>query len=315
MGDSHFSGMLHHLGGVPVGLGIPFGPDSRYFFVDPDNGNDDNNGTERIRAKASLAAAYALTRADKHDTVFFIGGDNADVPTAALDWANDFTHLIGLSGNIPGSGQRCRVEAQAANDVVNVVDFSCKGSVIRNMQFTNLSNADVDSGAGIVSGGRNAFHNVFFAGMGHATPAARAGSYSLTLTGSENFFERCTIGLDTIVRAAANAELVVAGGARNRFWDCDITSQSSTAGKFAVQVSDMDRWLEFKNVLFHNFSTNWAQSLTNAFNITEAATHYVILRGDCQFVGYAGIADTVTHIYGAGPAPNAGMFLSTQPTT
>lgn len=310
-----FQDMLYHMGGVPVGLGIPFGPDSRYFFVDPDNGNDDNNGRKSTQAKASLAAAYALTRADKHDAVFFIGTDSADVPTAALDWANDFTHLIGLSGNIPGSGQRCRVEAQAANDVTEVVDFSCKGSVIRNMQFTNLSNADVDSGSAIVSGDRNYLLNCFFAGMGHATPGARAGSYSLTLSGSENHFERCTIGLDTIQRAAANSELIVSGGARNRFWDCDFTSQSSTAGKFAVQIADMDRWIEFKDCLFHNFSTNWGQALTDAFNIDETATHYVILRGACQFVGYTGIADTVTHIYGSGPAPNAGMFLSTQPTT
>lgn len=310
-----FLDMLYHLGGIPVGLGIPYGPDSRYFWVDPDSGNNDNNGTKPSQAKASLAAAYALTRADKHDAVFFIGGDDADVPTATLAWANDFTHLVGLSGNIPGSGQRCRVEAQAGNDVTQVVTFSGKGCAIRNMQFTNLSDANVDSGSTIVSGGRNTFWNCFFAGMGHATPGARAGSYSLTLSGEENHFERCTIGLDTIVRAAANAELVVSGGARNRFWDCDFTSQSSTAGKFAVQISNMDRWIEFKDCLFHNFSTNWAQALTNAFNITEASTHYVILRGACQFVGYTGIADTVTHIYGAGAAPNAGMFLSTQPTT
>lgn len=310
-----FLDQLFHLGGVPVGIGIPFGPDSRYFFVDPDNGNNDSNGTKPSQAKASLAAAYALTRADKHDAVFFIGGDDADVPTTALAWANDFTHLIGLSGNIPGSGQRCRVEAQAGNDVTQVVTFSSKGCVIRNMQLTNLSDANVDSGSTVVSGDRNYFLNCFFAGMGHATPGARAGSYSLTLSGSENHFERCTIGLDTIVRAAANAELVVSGGARNRFWDCDFTSQSSTAGKFAVQISNMDRWIEFKDCLFHNFSTNWAQDLTNAFNVTASATHYIIMRGLCQFVGYTGIADTVTRIYGAGAAPNAGMFLSTQPTT
>lgn len=44
-----------------------------------------------------------------------------------------------------------------------------------------------------------------------------------------------------------------------------------------------------------------------------ATTHYVILRGACQFVGFTGVGDTVTRIYGAGPAPNSGMFLSTAP--
>lgn len=307
--------MLYHLGGVPVMSGIPFGGESQAFFVDPDNGSDGNDGMTPMAAKASLQAAYNLTTTDRHDVVFFIGLDSADSPSASITWSKDFTHLIGVSGNIPGSGQRCRVEASAANDLTPVITFSGKGCIIRNMQFMNLKDANTDSGSVIVSGDRNVFTNVFFAGMGHATPAARAGSYSLTLSGSENHFERCTIGLDTIDRAAANAELVVSGGARNRFWNCDFTSSSSTAGKFAVQVSNMDRWIEFKDCLFHNFSTNWAQALTNAFNITEAATHYVILRGACQFVGYTGIADVVTHIYGSGPASNAGMFLSTQPTT
>ena len=45
------------------------------------------------------------------------------------------------------------------------------------------------------------------------------------------------------------------------------------------------------------------------------ATHYVILE-DCQLVGVgSGWADTVTHIYGAGAAPNAGFGVSVNPTT
>ena len=310
---STFKGMLHHLGGVPVMAGIPFGPDSSYFFVDPDNGNDVNDGLTPATAVATLATAYAKTTADKHDVVFFIGTDSAVVPTATLTWANDFTHLIGLSGNLPGVGQRCRVEVQAANDATPVVTFSGKGCIIRNMQFTNLSDANVDSGSVVVSGQRNEFTNVMFAGMGHATPAARAGSYSLTVSGVENHFERCYIGLDTITRGGANADLVMSGS-KNRFWDCTIASQSDTAGHFAVKVSGAGT-NEWKDCLFHNMSVNWATSLTDAFNVTATSTHYIILRGQCQFVGYTGVADTVTHIYGAGAAPNAGMFLSTNPTT
>ena len=52
---------------------------------------------------------------------------------------------------------------------------------------------------------------------------------------------------------------------------------------------------------------------TAGTTINVATTHYVILRGACQFVGFTGVGDTVTRIYGAGPAPNSGMFLSTAP--
>lgn len=310
------SDMLYHMGGVPVLQGVPFGPDSQAFFVDPDNGSDSNDGTTPASAKASLAAAYALTVADKHDVVFFLGTDSSDAPTAAITWANDFTHLIGVGSPLPGVGIRNRVVGTAANDLAKLVTFSGTGCIVANMQFANFGDADSDQGAVDVSGNRNTFINCFFAGMGHATPAARAGSYSLKVTGAENHFERCAIGLDTITRAGANAELVIAdGAARCSFWDCRVMSFSDTAGKFAVSVSGLDRWVEFKDCLFQNFSTNWSQALTNAFSVTEAATHYIILRGACQFVGFTGIADTVTHIYGAGAAPNAGMFLSTQPTT
>lgn len=308
--------MLYHLGGVPVMGGlIPFGPSSKSFFVDPAKGSASNDGLTPQTAYASVATAYAQTTSGNNDVIFFIAGDTADTLAAALTWSNSYTHLIGLSAPVPGEGQRCRIIGGATTDLTSVITVSGSGCLFANLKIANETDADADSGALVVSGSRNVFHNVMIAGMLHATPGARAASYSLTLSGSENFFERCTIGADTITRAAANADLVVSGGARNRFWDCEITSQSDTAGHFAVAISDMDRFIEFKDCLFHNFSVNWAQALTDAFNITETTTYYVILRGNCQFVGYTGIANTVTHIYGAGAAPNAGMFLSTQPTT
>lgn len=293
--------------------GIPRGPLSQVYLVDPVNGDDDNDGLRWTKPLATVSAAYAKCTADQHDAVVMISGDTADTPSASITWSKDYTHLVGLSSNLPGVGQRCRIVGTAANDLTPIITFSGNGCVVRNIQFFNGKDADSDSGAVIVSGHRNEFVNCMFAGMGHATPAARAGSYSLTVSGVENHFERCYIGLDTITRGAANAELILSGS-KNSFWDCNFSSQSETAGKFAVTVSGAGT-NEWKDCLFHNMSVNWAQALDNAFNVTASATHYIILRGNCQFVGYTGIADTVTHVYGAGPVPNAGMFLSTNPTT
>ncbi|OHC44816.1 MAG: hypothetical protein A2211_10635 [Rhodanobacter sp. RIFOXYA1_FULL_67_6] len=95
-------------------------------------------------------------------------------------------------------------------------------------------------------------------------------------------------------------------------------SYSETAGKFLVKVdaaTDL-RDVQFEDCLFFNYSVNWATGITDAFNVTGGSTHFIILRGNCQFVGVGmGVANTVTHVYGAGAAPNAGMFISTQPTT
>jgi len=283
------------------------------FYVDPANGNNNNDGLTPETAVASVATAYAKTTTNKNDAVIMIGGPTGDTLSATLAWSNDYTHLIGTSSPLPGVGQRCRILGGATTDLTEVVTWSGDGCIVANIQFYNGADADANNDAVTVSGHRNAFLNCMFSGMAHATPAARAGSASLSVSGVENHFNNCYIGLDTITRAAANAELVMSGS-KNSFWDCTIASQSDTAGHFAVKVSGAgtNTW---KDCLFHNMSVNWATTLTDAFNVTASSTYYIILQGNCQFIGYTGVADVVTHVYGAGAAPNAGMYLSTNPTT
>ncbi len=295
--------------------GIPRGPNSNVYIVDPVNGSDSNAGTDFEHPLASVTAAYNKCVADQHDVVLFLSGDTANLLTTAITWSKDYTHLVGMSSDLHGVGQRCRITGGTATDLTVLVTFSGNGCIVRNIQFYNGTDADADSGAVTVSGSRNHFKNCFFAGMAHATPAARAASYSLTLSGSENLFEDCAIGLDTIVRGAgAPAELVVSGGARNTFRHCRFLSYSET-DKPLVKVTDMDRWLEFEDCVFQNFSVNWATSMTNAFNVSAASTHYIILRGLNYLIGVTGWADTVTHLYSAAPQSNAGFGVTVNPTT
>lgn len=285
-------------------LGIPQGPYSQWYFVDPVNGSDNNNGRSFRWPLKTVAAAYALCTADQHDAVIMLSGDTADNPAATLTWAKDYTHLVGLSTDLAGVGQRCRIVGTAALDLSPLFDLQSNGCVIRNIQFYNGKDANTDSLNVRVTGSRNHFKNVFFAGMAHATPAARAGSSSLALAGSENLFEDCAIGLDTIVRGAGGPpELLVYGGARNTFRRCRIFDYSETDHAL-VSITNMDRWIEFEDCIFHNFSVNWAVTMTNAFTVTAAATHQVIMRGNNQLVGITGWSDTLTHIYSTQPAPH-----------
>ncbi len=289
------------------------------FWVDPANGNDSNDGSAPDKAVALLATAYGRCTSGKHDVVLLLGSATANSPTAAITWAKNFTHLIGVTNPLPGMGQRCRVVNTAANDLATLFTLSAYGCIVRNVQFFDGKDKAEDGACVLVSGARNYFENVFVAGMGHATPAGRAGSYSLKVSGEENAFRDCTIGLDTINRTAANSELIVSAE-RNRFEHCDIRSYSETAGKFLVKIDNSGGDLRetiFDDCLFYNYTQNWATGITNAFSMpSSGSTHYVILRGNCQVVGVGtGWADTVTHIYGAGPAPNAGFGISTNPTT
>lgn len=308
-------------GGLAVGADFIGLAGGREFFCDPTHGSDANDGTQPNMAKATLKAAYDLTRDGYNDVVYFLGGATAYNPAVAFLWSNNYTHLIGVSNGLSGMGERCRIVNTAANSLTVLITFSGAGCLVKNMQFFDGKNTAADGACVLVSGARNHFVNCFFAGMGDATasgPFSRAGSYSLKVSGAENQFTDCVIGLDTIARTGANHELIVSG-ARNTFKKCELLSNSVTAGKFLVQIdSTADlREIIFEDCRFVNYSTNWATGITNAFDMSAvSSTVFVILQGNCIFVGVGlGVADTVTRIYGAGAAPNAGMYIATQPTT
>lgn len=292
------------------------------YFVDPTNGSDNNDGLTPESAKAKVASAYALTTANQNDVVLFIGGPTGDSVAAALTWSNSYTHLIGISGNLPGVGQRCRIVNPASVDADVLFTLSGNGCIIKNIQFFDGKDSAADGACVLVSGNRAHFENCFFAGMGDSTasgPFSRAGSYSCKVTGSENYFVNSTFGLDTIERTGNNAELIVTGG-RNRFEHCDFRCNSTAAGKFLVAIDNSGgdmRDTIFDSCLFFCYSTNWAAGINNAFDMPAGgATHYVILQGDCTLVGVSvGWADTVTRLYTAGAAPNAGAGVAVAVTT
>lgn len=291
------------------------------YYVDPTNGNNANDALSPATAVASVTQAYNLTTANQNDVVIFIGGPTAFNPSTAMTWSKNYTHLIGISTPLP-LGQRCRIVNTSTNDLAVLFTLSASGCIVKNVQFFDGKDNAADGACVLVSGNRNYFENVFVAGMGDATasgPFSRAGSYSLKVSGSENLFADCTVGLDTVARTAANSELIVSAE-RNRFVHCDFRSNSTTAGKFLVKIDNSGGDLRdtiFDDCLFFNYSTNWATGITDAFSMPAGGnTHYVILRGNCTLVGVGmGWADTVTRIYGSGPAPNAGFGVSTNPTT
>lgn len=288
------------------------------YFVDPSNGSDGNTGDDPRAPMKTVLAAYNRCIDAHHDAVVMIPAASGDTLTAALTWSKNFTHLIGLSNDLPGMGQRCRILGGSTTDLTQLVTFSGYGNIIRNIQFYNGADADVDNGAVIVSGNRNHFKNCLFVGMNHATPAARAGSYSLKVTGSEDYFEDCTIGYDSITRGAGEPpELWLATGcSKATFNHCRILTRSETATASPVKIdAEPLGYVEFDNCIFVNTSTNWATSLTDCFTITSAQTHYVALRGSCQLVGITGWADTPTRMYATMPQPHNTGGTNVAPTT
>lgn len=297
--------------------GVPTGPRSQVYIVDPVLGSDTSSGLDLVAPLKTISAALGKCVTNQNDVVLVVGGPTANLQTATLAWNKSYTHLVGMSAPLPGVGQRTRITVGAAADATSVVTFSGDGCVVKNIQLFNGSDADAIAAAGVVSGNRCYFENVFFAGMGHATPAAKATGYSLGLSGAENTFVRCSIGLGTIDRGAgANTELLMSGQCnRNKFIGCEFLSWSNTAAKALVRLdaTAVPYEVQFEDCLFHNFkSNNGATGTALNHAIEDAATpyHAVILRGNCQLIGCAAWADPVTYVLGCGPLPHANQGIS-----
>lgn len=302
----------------PEALGMPTARNAKVWFVDTVVGSDGASGHSPQRPLKTVAEAYDRCVDGRNDVVAMCGRAAADVQSQPLVWAKDFTHLVGLSADLPGTGQRCRIIGKADVDLAVVAKIEGSGCIFRNLQFYNGADKAEDSGAVIVSGARCEFTNVMFAGMGHATPAARAGAYSLKLDkAAECFFHNCHIGLDTIVRGAANAELVMAGPVlRNTFRGCRFVSASEEAGKVLVALTPSaggSAFNSFEDCLFYNQSGNWANTLTDAFKIVgNTGTYHIRLRG-CQLIGVTGWADDTARIYITDAQPHNTAGTSTTP--
>jgi hypothetical protein len=287
--------------------GIPRGPKSKVYCVDPVYGSDSNVGTNWKAPLKTLTAAEDKCVGDQHDTVLFLAGAPADAPTAMIAWDKSYTHLIGVGSELPGLGQRCRVVAAATVMHTPVITFSGNGCIVKNMQFGNEHATGDVCGVVGVTGQRNYFENVFFMVPFSAT----AGSYSLKITdGGENVFKRCTIGQHTCVRGAATYGLWIAQGSgvgypsRTKFIDCEFLSWSSVTTHVLVLL-DVDNNKEaftvfFENCLFDNFpgSGEAGGLLAEAINDNIVQHHQVIMRGENLCAGCSALGATLTYILG-----------------
>ena len=239
-----------------------------FYYVDPANGNNAWSGESPEEAVASIATAFGLCTANQHDVVVYISGSSGTNLTAALDWNKNYTHLIGICAP-SRAAKRARIfQLSTLTGASPLLTVSASGCIFKDFYIfqgvddnTSLINVSV-------TGGRNYFENVHFAGGGHVTQAVNGGA-SLKLDGAEEcLFVGCTIGVDTATAATGMSGILVDSEAtRNVFEDCYVTIKASNAGANWVEIADatsIDRYMIFKNCFFTNTS---ATTLTAGFAI------------------------------------------------
>ena len=297
---------LQQYGGSPVGMPYSWlrGPRGKTLFVSPYRtasstsgiGNDNNPGTFNKPMKTVLAA-YNKCIGDRGDVIYLMGASNAaaditDDLSATLTWAKNDVSLIGLCS--PGVvSQRARLNqlstATGLSPLINVTGNNCTFANFQVFQgvadATSLINVQV-------TGQRNFFDNVHFAGIGNATMSA-AGCASLNLEGgAENVFRHCVIGVDTITQDADGRNMTCDGNAsRNLFEDCLFQSFISATGAAHVEIIDttgIDRWLWFKRCLFVSESVNKTVDMAEVFAIPAGISQGKIILQDCYAMNDGG---------------------------
>jgi len=246
--------------------GIPAG--GRDIWLDPANGDDGDDGEFPDHAKKTLAAAEDRATANNHDVIWYRAGSSGHNLSALLTWDKNYTHFIGLAA--PSTvGTRARLfQLSTATGKSPLVNITATGCMFKNFYIFQGVN-DATSLINVqLSGGRNYFEGVHFAGGGHATNAVD-GCASLTIAGGdENKFKDCTLGVDTIDAATGVACLSYAASgatARNMFYDCKFTLAAGNGGAMFIESLgnlSSDRYQYFENCTFMNVAE--AQAIDSA---------------------------------------------------
>jgi hypothetical protein len=289
-------------------IGATYATQGKVYYVNPRQGNDSNAGTSpivdanQVRSRnsgplASLTAAYAKAVSGQNDVIVLQASGNSSSATTVrlsetLVWAKDNVHLVGWGAESKVS-QRARISIASgavAASITSLISVTGAANSFTNISlYHGMGTGTAATGPCVeVSGERNVFTDVHFAGMGDSSMVG-AGGCSLKLDGgAENVFKGCVFGLDTV--AAANlseGEIWFDGGAtRNWFEDCMIQRFISNTGYVAVTVEDstgIDRWQMFKRCTFYTDSTNRTIAQVAVMSIPAMSQGKIILQ-DSQYV-------------------------------
>jgi hypothetical protein len=274
----------------PSYLGMPVVGNK--YYLDPTNGKDSNSGLAEDDAFATLPTAYAALTANQHDVLYYIAGTSSISLSAAFTWAKSYTHFIGI-GAPSTIANRCRIfQTATATGLSPLITWSATGCICCNI-YTFQGVADATSlGCWSVTGGRNVFLDMHFAGGGHDTMAID-NCYSLFLNGAEeNRFINCTVGVDTIALGNGGNALRYDGSAlRNIFRNCRINVLIDNGGARLAELVDataVDRINWFYGCEFFSNSVNKATPMASAFEIpaSHTTTATIYLDPLCRGIGF-----------------------------
>lgn len=267
------------------------------FYVRPKNGSDGQDGRSPQTAFKTLAAALSAATANQNDVVYLMAESNTaanttDYQSTVLTWNKDGVHLIGVNdGSMMGQRARISNLSTATAIVDGLFVVQANNCYIANLEIFQGQGGTNPSGASIamvVSGQRNVIDNCQISGIGHLE-LDDATSCSLAVSGSENLFTHCYIGLDTVLRTTATAEVRITDGTNNTFEDCVINSYTATTTFKSIiyTVGSAHKLSIFKNCLLVAEQNRTGTVAPTGAVLTAANTAGNIIFHGCGIYGYA----------------------------
>lgn len=257
------------------------------YYLDADNGSDSAGGTSWEDAFKTLAVAEDACTTNNYDMIVVApAGTSATAETATITW--DKNHITVIGAAAPTMiGQRSRISWDT-DEVDPCINITGHGNRFINMKWsTTQASNDVLVN---MTGDRNYFNNVHFAGICNADTGDDSSARNLVLTGShENTFDGCMIGEDTAARSTTNANLDFAGASKNTFNNCMFLMNADNVG--AVHVvstgsTGASGWNRFHECIFYTKWTNAADKITAVFNLSaQTQTCDVLMTGNNMMVG------------------------------
>jgi hypothetical protein len=265
-----------------------------WFWAEKLTGLAAKGGTAPGSAKAEFTEALDLCTSGAGDAILLQSAgttldETASRMSAVKDWTQHAIHLLGQSSG--GMFNRATIRnAAAVLNLAYLLKISGSNNIVENIGIVNEGSNAAALGALWMTGARNTLKKSHIVGACHATPAGQAGAYDLKLDGAEEIvIEDCDFGTDSIVSAAANANILVDGGCwRIRFKNCRFYSSSVTAGRGAVKLADataLNGSMIFENCRFVNFSPNGLTALDAVLIGTKQNSGYVWFDG-CSRMGF-----------------------------
>lgn len=296
--------------------GNPYAQTGNVWYVDAVNGSDTaNNGTAWNQAFASLYAAHNAASDNNYDVIIVAPAgvsagsgtdESAAVSGGAWTFSKNLITVIGSSAPTAIS-PRSRILWGTAGQSTSaaLLTVSGAGNSFINLQFGTF----VDNNILVtVTGDRNYFQSVHFAGIGDATAGDDASARSLIVSGAgECRFVDCTIGLDTVARSTTNASLELTGSCeRNRFEHCLFPIFADNAGALFLKATTgncYERFAIFEDCFFLNAVDGSSTTLTVGISNGGTGNGTLLLK-DSWMRGATDMCDTYTNVYVTNPTVN-----------